>query len=366
MSFFRNKHGWLRKLYSFHKWLGLTTGFFLVLIGLSGSVLVFRPELERMLYGAEHKVVHEAAETVSLEKVYTEIIRMYPRLDGLAWMNPGAAPDEAWAFRLYLNDERLSSYDLGALYINPYTREVIQHGRNDDLEVGWMEWLYQFHFSLHLGTPGAAFVALLGIFMILSVITGGILYRKFFWKVLFFRVKLRTGNRRVFLSGLHRIVGVWSLMLNILIAFTGLWMNLFAFAPGSWGKEVLPTPPNTRMKVSADLLLGDAMSKMPELEAGYVYLPVQPGKYFSVRGPLKGQSALLSSSNSIVMDPLNGEVREINRFSGLGLVEKAEALFYPLHIGCYGGILVKILYVLVGLSPGILSLSGFLLWSYKR
>ncbi len=39
--------------------------------------------------------------------------------------------------------------------------------------------------------------------------------------------------------------------------------------------------------------------------------------------------------------------------------------FTPLHYGTFGGLPVKILWCIGGLAPGILSITGFLMW-YKR
>jgi uncharacterized iron-regulated membrane protein len=72
-----------------------------------------------------------------------------------------------------------------------------------------------------------------------------VVYRKFIWKVLTFRVKVNRKNWRTISSDLHRIVGVWSLALNVIVFFTGFWMNLFAFEKKTWDNEVVPTPTNT-------------------------------------------------------------------------------------------------------------------------
>lgn len=39
--------------------------------------------------------------------------------------------------------------------------------------------------------------------------------------------------------------------------------------------------------------------------------------------------------------------------------------FYPLHVGAVGGIVVKWLYVILGLAPAVLSITGPIIW-YKR
>jgi uncharacterized iron-regulated membrane protein len=101
---------------------------------------------------------------------------------------------------------------------------------------------------------------------------------------------------------------------------------------------------------------------MPDLEPTYVYLPTQPARKFEVRGYIKDQWKFWGSSNSVRTDQQTGEILTISRFSEKPLGERIEATFFPLHVGNYGGLAVKILYVIIGLTPGLLAITGFLLW----
>lgn len=354
-----------RKLYSVHKWLGLTTGIFLLLLGLSGSILVFKDTLEDSIY-TDINTVSVKSKPIALDSIYQIITRQYPNLDGLSWINPEAPANQAYCFRLYLNDAQLLTYDLGLLRIDQYTGQIIRHGRSDDWRLDLLEWCFQFHFSFHWGMPGAAFAASMGIIMLLSMLTGALVYRKFIWKVLTFKVRVKTKNWRTISSDLHRIIGVWSLLLNAIIFFTGFWMNLFAFEADTWHNEVIPTQPNTLVKVSLDKMYKEALSKMPDLIPNYVYLPTQPNKKFNVRGRLPNQNPLFAGGNRVNFDAQTGLFINIKRFSELAFGEKLEALFYPLHVGNYGGIFVQLLYVIIGLTPGVLAITGFLLWWRRK
>lgn len=354
-----------RLLFSVHSWFGLITGIFLLLLGLSGSILVFKDELDTLIYHKTLTVKPQGAR-LPLDSLYRIVAKQYPNLDGMAWTNPSAAPNEAYQFRLYLNDARLISYDLGAAALNPYTGELLRQGRSDDLEVGWIEWIFQFHFSFHLGMPGAALTAIFGLTMLVSILTGVWVYRKFFWKVLFFQVKINRKNWRTISSDLHRIVGVWSLVLNIIIFFTGFWMNLFAFEKKTWDKEIIPTHPNTLATASFDTMYAKALQQMPDLIPRYVYLPTQPERKFNVRGWIKGQNQLFAGPNSVRFDAYTGQFLGKTTFDDLSFGGKIEATFYPLHVGNFGGVVVKILYVIIGLAPGLLAITGFLLWWRRK
>lgn len=167
-------------------------------------------------------------------------------------------------------------------------------------------------------------------------------------------------------SDLHRVVGVWSLLLNAIVFFTGFWMNLFAFESETWEKETIPTPNNILVKASLDKMYAESLQKMPDLVPSYVYLPTQPDKKFSIRGNLKDQNPMFADGNVVRFDANTGEFLSTGRFDDLAFWDKVEALFFPLHVGNYGGIPVKILYVILGLTPGLLAITGFMLWWRRK
>lgn len=354
-----------RQIFKIHSWLGLINGFFLILLGLSGSALVFKEEIDNWA-NKELLTVEVKNQLLPLDYFYKDMARRYPAIDGIAWMNPDDDPNKAYNFRLYLNDARITSYDLGLITYNPYTGKILREGELDDLEPSVIEWIYQYHFSLQLGVPGAAYVALLGICILVSILTGIIIYRKYIVKVLTFRLKINRKSRWTVTSDLHRIVGVWSLFFNTIIAFTGFWLNIFAFDGDVWAKEVVPTKLNTLARHSLDSLYKQALVQMPDLQPDYVYLPTQPEKKFVVRGLIKGEAQIWAGNNSVQFNALTGKLTGINRIANEPLWNKIEATFYSLHIGSYGGLPIRIIYLIIGLTPGLLSITGFMLWQRRR
>ncbi|WP_044199977.1 PepSY-associated TM helix domain-containing protein [Dyadobacter tibetensis] len=357
-----------RRIFKWHSWLGLFTGIFLFLLGLSGSVLVFKTELDEFFNHDLLKIspLDNGREQGTLKKCYDTIVSRYPNLDGIAWVNPQAGPEEAYNFRIYYNDARLMTYDLALISFDPYRGVILREGPSSQFTPSFIEWLFQFHFSFQLGIPGAALTAIFGLTMLLSLITGAVVYRKMIWKVLSFRLRLNRKNWRTITSDLHRIVGVWTLLLNAVIFFTGFWFNLFALDSKSWEKEMVTTKPNTPMAISPDRMYHQALQAMPDLEPSYVYLPTQPGRKFEVRGYEIGQWKLCGAGSSVKVDQQNGEIFQISRLSEKPFSDRLVSTFLPLHIGNFGGLPIKILYVFIGLTPGLLSITGFMLWWRRR
>jgi len=354
-----------RLAFVLHSWLGLISGIFLLLLGLSGSLLVFAKEIDQAL-NAGQLTVTPKVKVLPLDFMYRKIGKNHPNLAGMAWLNPAAKKDEAYEFRLYKNDGKTSTYDLGIVSIDPYTGKVLRDGDLTNLSTGVMHWLFQFHWSFQLGLPGLLLATVFGITMLFSTLTGLIIYRKYVWKVLLFRVKIKLNNWRTISSGLHRIVGVWTLVFNLVIFFTGFWMNKFSMDATYWKSQTISAPANTLATQSMDKLLQTAVEQMPDLVPANVYLPTQAGKTFRVRGKVQGQSAIFDGVNSINIDQFSGAVLSMERLSEKGMAAKLEATFFPVHTGNFGGIPIKILYVILGLMPGLLSISGALLWWRKQ
>lgn len=354
-----------RLAFSMHSWLGLITGVFLLLLGISGSALVFMKEIDHLV-NADLLRVEPTEKILSLDHIYRKIGSDHPNLAGIAWVNPDAAADEAYEFRLYQNDGKISTYDLRMISINPYSGKILREGNLKNLSTGFMHWLFQFHWSFQLGLPGLLMATIFGITMLLSIITGLVIFRKYVWKVLLFKVKIRTNNWRTISSSLHRVVGVWALVFNVVIFFTGFWMNKFSLDREYWNGQTVSAPANTMSSQSIDKMLKTAKARMPDLIIKNVYLPTQPGKNFRVRGTVQGQSSIFDGINAVSINQITGAVTDITRLSEKGISEKLEATFFPLHVGNFGGFPIKVLYVLIGIMPGLLSITGALLWLRRK
>lgn len=347
--------------FSLHSWLGMVTGIFVLLLGLSGSALVFMDELDYAL-NTSLLTVKPQAEKLPLDSIYRAIDKRRPNLAGIAWRNPDAAANRAYEFRLYQNDGKLSTYDLGLMSINPYNGKVLREGNLKELSTGLMHWLLQFHWCFQLGVPGLLLATIMGLTMILSIITGLIIYRKYVLKVFLFRVKFKWRNRWTISSALHRIVGVWAMLFNLLLFFTGFWLNMFSMQPSYWAKQTVSAPKNVLMAYSADSLLLTAKQAFPALLVKNVYLPTQPDKGFRISGTLSNQSAIFSNGNTVTVDAKSGKIMSIQRLAEQPTFDKIRASFFPLHAGTFGKIPVKIFYVILGLMPGLLSITGAILW----
>lgn len=161
------------------------------------------------------------------------------------------------------------------------------------------------------------------------------------------------------------MVGVWALLLNVVIFFTGFWLNRFMFDPASW--MVKPAPKEIfKLPFSLDEKLQIALDSIPGLKPTYIYIPVKINDQLTFNGSTEYDSPFFYSANKVVFNTTDGLLTEIVRASNIHSVgDWFNEAYFSLHIGSFGGLLVQLLYVVVGMTPGLLSITGFMLW-YRR
>jgi uncharacterized iron-regulated membrane protein len=73
-----------------------------------------------------------------------------------------------------------------------------------------------------------------------------------------------------------------------------------------------------------------------------------------------------SSSSEITIDGTTGRIKTKSFISQKPLTDQLSAATIPLHFGNFGGWPVKVLWCLGGLAPGVLAISGTLIWRARR
>jgi uncharacterized iron-regulated membrane protein len=348
-----------RRLFQLHSLLGLVTGMLLLVISLSGSVLVFHEEIDHAL-NPDLLTVPVAGPRLPLNQLYAEAAGRYPGAEAIRFRR---LPLEA-GHALEMNVTEAGQYTL--LYLDPYTGRVVGERQRYTFLV---DWLLRLHYSLFLGSAGEFVVALLAVALLGSVATGLFIYRKYLWKVLLFRVPLTGKNWRVLSSGLHRIVGVWSLLFNVLIAVTGFYLHYPALAAAFEGQgEAEPAPVSRpfRPSVSLDELVARSTRVMPGFVPRSINLPAKPEGAIVLYGSVEGHPLLGPYGNWVAFDALTGAVSEVYDLRQQSPPAQLDSALGTLHFGHYGGIAVKILYALLGLTPAFLSLTGALLWWRRK
>ena len=169
-------------------------------------------------------------------------------------------------------------------------------------------------------------------------------------------------NWRTASSELHRVLGVWALVFNFILAFSGFWMIKSALDVSSHFAEAKVSAPPAAIQSSIDAMYFSAKSMIPNLTVNYISLPRKKGDALKFFGDVPGNSLYGEFSNSVEFDPSTGALLKVTKETEIPKGEKFEQLLSTLHFGGYGGKIIKIVYSLFGLVTASIAITGYILW----
>ena len=104
-----------------------------------------------------------------------------------------------------------------------------------------------------------------------------------------------------------------------------------------------------------------ARQTLPDAELSILTFPASRNAAFTVRKRLPGDWSRLGNQY-LYIDRFRGEVLRVDRFDQLPAGARLVQSMAPLHYGSFGGHWTCVLWIFMGLIPGVLAISGFLMW----
>lgn len=394
---------WLR---IWHRWLGLAVLSFLILAGATGSLLAFEHEIDQWLNPGLLKV-HWQGTALPAGALMSRIEAQDARLR--VSLLPLDTPQGHAAEVQVQGRGGAQSLGFDRLFVNPSTGEILGHRT-------WGAWqwdaahlmplLNRFHRSLTL--PGRWGHWLMGgvalLWLLLSVV-GGVLslpphrpakagmpesqtpsiQAPGFWQRWKPAWQIKRGAKGFRLAfDVHRAVGLWTLPLFVLLAFSGASLNLSneVFKPVlAWCCKVSPHPvaslPAPLAVVQADTLmdadtaLEKARALLPrqalDFEPWYIsYLPRLGVYRVAFKEPGFREQMLSLRYEQVFMDARSGQLAALFGYdSGTG-ADRFLVWQYPLHSGKVLGLGGRIAVCLAGLLLALVCVAGLLQWSFRR
>ncbi len=341
-----------------HLYAGLALGIVVVVLSVTGSALVFREPLEQMLRPDLHQVAPQE-QRMSLDKLAAKVYDAYPQytVTMVALAQRRDAPLQFW---MTGEAERHT-------YVNPYTGDILG---SPEVNSGFTGSLFVLHVELMAGPFGAWFVGVCGLLLVLLSATGLVLW----WPRLSalgrsLAVVMRLGWKRANYD-LHRAAGFWTTAFVLVVALTGSGLYFYDetgdFLYRVTRSKPPPPPPQIEAPFNASLqkALQTAGHALPGAVPTYVYLPVTNGQPLTVRMRAAGEWHPVGRSFAY-LHPNTGGVLRVDDARAAPLGSRLLYLLYPLHIGSYGGPVVRWLYMLLGLMPTVPAVSGTIIW-YNR
>lgn len=358
MSFFRSPRQSSTRslLFQLHLCVGLGSGLLMALMGVSGSVLVFTPEIDRA------GITLPAVADSSLPPLQQTADRISTELDATVR-----------AVRFVADEPRLVQFDLvtgggsGRVFVDRSTSQVVKARRP-----AWFLFIYELHHDLFLGSNGRIITGILGLLLTLLAISGIVIWWPGRGRVAENPAFSPRVNRRVAWK-LHHFTGFWSSLLLAVIAFTGTcftWRAQYVSFFNSIARSVAPAAPPTVSPdhatiASLDSALAAAQHAVPDAEPTLVRLPARANDALSVRMRRAGDMRRIGA-HTVYLHPSTGQVVRVDDFANASWATRFVESLAPVHTGEFGTGLIRWLWALAGIAPPVLFFSGFTLWCNKR
>ncbi|ARO87450.1 PepSY domain-containing protein [Nitrosospira lacus] len=353
-----------RVVFNFHLYLGLAAGLFLVMSGLTGSMIVFRDEIEALIY-PELMEVAVRDERVPVQMVLNAVKQAYPR-DKLLSVRMPRTPQQTYLLKM--ND----AHGL-FVYADPYSGELLGAHRQEDTLIGWIALL---HTELLIGERGKNILGVSALLLICMSITGFVLW----WPPngiknisRGFKISWAAPWKKLIFD-MHRALGIYALLFLVIIAFTGVSLvfnkTVAEFTNFVTASPPRPAPPlsDTSGVAGATLSLDEFLNRADHIlpaPTTWINFPQTPQAPLVVRKKMPEESHP-NGRSFIYFDQYTSEVLLIENASQAPSGTRIFNTFYPIHIGIIGGLPTRILQVVAGVSPLVLFATGYIMWRNRR
>ncbi len=356
-----------------HLWLGLLLGLPLLLVCASGSLLVFREEMDAWLNPALlAPAMHGGQQHSPAELLAAGLAATDPAGDAQFRLRAPQRGQTAWSVFVQRTDPATGRVWMEQIGVHPETAGIT--GRRD-YTAAPLILLYHFHETLLLRPWwGAELVGALGLVLLISSLSGLYLWwpRPGRWRAALW-IKPGAAARRLLLD-LHNVFGLYSLIVVVSLAFSGVYL-------------VFPQPVRGLVRLAAtDSPLPYPPPRPPlagetRLDAATIFALAEatlPGIRFDNARKLAGRDGLwrvalrpadansYSPADSMVwLDPYDGRVLAWRDARHLPAGENFLIMQRPLHNGEVLGLPGRLLAFAGGLVPAILAITGWLLWLHR-
>jgi uncharacterized iron-regulated membrane protein len=214
-----------RAIWRWHFYAGLFVIPFMLMLAITGSIYLFKPQLDAVMY-SDRLFVEPAATVVSSSQQLEAVQTAYPDAT-ITKFTPNLAPDRSAEIGITAADEQNLT-----VFVNPYTAQVLGD-RNEDQN--FQAIVREIHGELMIGKTGDYLVELASCWGLVLLVSGLYLWLP--------RNGLKIGgtliprfwsrSRRIFWRDLHAVPGFYGVLLIGFLILTGLpwagfWGNTFA------------------------------------------------------------------------------------------------------------------------------------------
>ncbi len=358
----RPRQLWLWKFnFQIHLWLGIIIALYLIVVGITGSILVFRDELEALAGLNPWQSLRAAEPFADITEVIKNVQAAYPGQPVISVYTPTES-DPVFEATVQGKQQQIT------LAAHPKTGAIL--GVVPSMH-SWLSVVRDLHVNLMVGPKGRKANGIGGALLVLLNITGMVIWWPGIkhWKRAL-KVDFRRTWRRVNYD-LHNSVGFWTLTVATFWGISGLYFG--------WSREVFlfvdrispiisARPPKVSVKpvsnpIPVDLkaVIARAFVLDPGTSLEGVQFPAERRtlEIYMRRGNHSGAEYM----DTLYFNPGDGSHIKTWRY---GVNESLGDWFIwlqiPLHYGTYWGLGIKTLWALLGLSIPLITVTGVLMY----
>jgi sulfite reductase (NADPH) flavoprotein alpha-component len=353
--------------FNIHMVLGLILGITIAIIGATGAILSYRPEITTLINSKSLYVKKSADAPLALAEIVEKVSKQKSNVS-------------ITSLTVYSDETRSVSlgtigggHGRGGIYVDPYTGDVLP-----DLKGGEF---FNVMISLHrwmtfqgMNQTGKQIVAISTVAIIILSLSGLWLYlppmRRNFLKSL--SVNFKRGWFAI-LYKLHIVVGIYTLIFALIMCLTGLYWSY------GWYRTMLYKIAGVEQPVRGNMQrqqpTTQSVNDVGYLDTIYTVFKDKVGEdYTSLTLNTVAQNGTYSAfyqdtkgdTNRVQIDIEKNEVISTNSNSAnRTLGEKFMANIYPLHSGYFFGEIGKFLWCVSSAAMALFTISGFVMF-YKR
>jgi len=346
-----------RLWFDLHSWIGLKLTLFMSFVLITGTLAVISNELDWLTHDSMRVEPQTMSERASWGDIYAALHTAHPQ-----WQfSYIVEPIDPWFSVLVYAQTPQGQRRL--VDVDPYKAEV----RGDRHWMSFQRFFRNIHRHLMLPVKiGVPLVSALSLPMILSMISGLIIYKKF-WRG-FFNVPRRGRNTRIFNGDLHRLLGLWSLWFLIVISASSVFYlaESLGWQAPPFGKLQQAAQAEFQLEATdIDRYAERAHEVLPGFRIAALQLPTQPGRPLVFQGYTDGTWLVRPRASYVAFDPANGELLGSHRSSDANLHQRISEMADPLHFGYFGGITTKLTWFVFGLGLSALSITGVIIYAKR-
>ena len=160
-------------VFTLHRYIGLAVGLIAILVGLTGSLIVFQREINEFQLHQQFGAIIPKGERLSLEVVLNIVKATYANQPQMALQRVyfPSKPDDF--FNVVIS---VPGNDWVEVYVNPYTGVILGDSLHPNTVQRFLQIVYELHTSLKLGDLGLQILGVVGLGMSIVAIAGIILW----------------------------------------------------------------------------------------------------------------------------------------------------------------------------------------------